>query len=213
MMPFEISASGYSAANVQRKPEARSQKAEWNSSESGMTCNITPNLASIYYMVATRICFMVAVFCGICYPAGPALRTRKFAFEYKAVIKDLPTGTKHVDLWLPVPHDDPYQQIKDLRIESPYSYKIVVGADGNTMLHVAVENPKEPEVAVTLSLDAARQEHLQARLYRRDKSVKDEDEKDLAQWLKPDRLVPIDDQIRTWAREVVEAAHAHTDLE
>jgi transglutaminase-like putative cysteine protease len=38
-------------------------------------------------------------------------------------------------------------------------------------------------------------------------------EDDLSRWLKPDRLVPIDGQIQTWAREVVEAAHAQTDLE
>jgi transglutaminase-like putative cysteine protease len=36
---------------------------------------------------------------------------------------------------------------------------------------------------------------------------------ELARWLKPDRLVPLDDQIRAWSKEVVEAAHARTDLE
>jgi transglutaminase-like putative cysteine protease len=41
----------------------------------------------------------------------------------------------------------------------------------------------------------------------------DEDPQALAQWLKPDRLVPLDDQIRKWAREVVDNAHAHSDLE
>lgn len=163
-------------------------------------------------MVATRICFAVVTFCGACYPAGTALRTRSFVLEYKAVVKDLPEGTKRVDLWVPVPHDDLYQKITDLRIDSPYSYKMMVGSDGNIMLHVAVENPKEP-VALTLSLDTARQEHQQPRLSSGERLAKDEDPKELAQWLKPDRLVPLDDQIRKWAREVVEAAHAHTDLE
>ena len=164
-------------------------------------------------MIGTRVCFAVVIFCGACYPAGTALRTRRFAFEYKAFVKDLPAGTKRVDLWVPVPHDDPYQQIRDLRIDSPYSYKIVVAPDGNTMLHISLENPKEPEFAVTLSLDAAREEHQQPRLSNGDRLARDEDPKELAQWLKPDRLVPIDGQIRTWAREVVEAANAHTDLE
>ena len=164
-------------------------------------------------MAATRTCFAVVVFVGACYPAGTTLRTRDFALEYKAVVKDIPAGTKRVDLWVPVPHDDPYQRITGLRIESAYSYKIVVGSDGNTMLHIAVDNPKESEVAVTMSLDADRQEHGQSRLSSGERLVKDEDPKELAQWLKPDRLVPMDDQIRKWAREVVEAANAHTDLE
>jgi transglutaminase-like putative cysteine protease len=35
----------------------------------------------------------------------------------------------------------------------------------------------------------------------------------MARWLQADRLVPLDDKIKTWALEVVEAAHAKTDLE
>jgi transglutaminase-like putative cysteine protease len=164
-------------------------------------------------MAATRTCFALLVFAGACYPAGTTLRTRDFALEYKAVVKDIPAGTKHVDLWVPVPHDDPYQRITDLRIDSPHSYKIVAGSDGNIMLHIAVDNPKESELAVTMSLDADRQEHGQPRLSNGERLAKDEDPKELAQWLKPDRLVPLDDQIRKWSREVVEAANAHTDLE
>ena len=164
-------------------------------------------------MVGTRTCVAVVTFAGICYSVGTSPRTRNFDFEYKAVVKDVPPGAKRVDLWVPVPHDDPYQRITDLRIQSPYSYKIVVGADGNTMLHVAVDNPADSEIAITMSLDSERREHTQARLEAASKPFKDEDPNSLAQYLKPDRLVPLDDQIRTWARQVVEAAHAHTDLE
>lgn len=153
------------------------------------------------------------MFAGAVYPAAQAPRARSFAFEYKAVVKDVPAGAKRVELWLPLPHDDAYQQIKDLRIDSPYSYQIVVGSEGNTMLHVAVDNPKGPEVELKMTLDATREEHQQPRLEGGSKLPKDEDPKDLAKWLKPDRLVPIDEQIRKWAHEVVEAAHAHTDLE
>ena len=38
--------------------------------------------------------------------AQPQPRTRIFHFEYKAIVKDIPSGAKHVDLWVPVPHDD-----------------------------------------------------------------------------------------------------------
>ena len=36
---------------------------------------------------------------------------------------------------------------------------------------------------------------------------------DSARWLAPDRLVPLDDQIRRWAREVVSEARAETSLD
>jgi transglutaminase-like putative cysteine protease len=41
----------------------------------------------------------------------------------------------------------------------------------------------------------------------------DESAQDLKQYLKPDRLVPLDAQIRAWARDVVDKADAHTPLE
>ncbi len=155
--------------------------------------------------------FLTFVACS--FGADLTPRTRSFAFEYKATVKDIPAGTKHVDLWVPVPHDDPYQQITHLTIESAQPYKIATAPLGNTMLHVGIDNPQETTFAVTMRFDATREEHRQARLWETARLTKDEDPKELSQYLKPDRLVPLDDKIRGWAREVVDAAHAHTDLE
>src|SRR5271169_5940582 len=97
--------------------------------------------------------------------AEPQPRMRSFHFEYKAIVKDIPAGVKQVDLWVPVPHDDAYQQIKNLRIESPYAYKIATASHANTMLHVSIGEPKENTFTITLSFDARRAEHIQARLF------------------------------------------------
>jgi len=164
-------------------------------------------------MAATRSCIALVTFAAVSYSVGTSPRTRNFALEYKAVVKDVPAGAKRLELWVPVPHDDAYQRITDLRVQTPYSYKIVVGADGNSMLHLGIDNPTDSNIPLTMSFEAERREHTQPRLVAATTAFKDEDPKDLAQYLKPDRLVPIDDQIRTWARQVVEAAHAHTDLE
>src|SRR5207245_8255625 len=122
-------------------------------------------------------------------------------------------GDNNIDLWFTVPHDEPYQQIKNLRIDSPYAYEIVMASHGNKMLHVSIKQPKESTFAITMSLDATRTEHIQSRLFGGQVLARDEDPKELAQYLQPDRLVPLDDQIRAWARDVVEKANAHTDLE
>ncbi|MGH9612587.1 MAG: hypothetical protein ACRD4P_05860 [Bryobacteraceae bacterium] len=140
-------------------------------------------------------------------------RARSFHFEYQATLKEIPADAKHVDLWVPVPHDDAYQQIRNLRIESPYAYKIATASHGNTMLYIGVDQPKESTIAITMSFDATREEHIQSRLYGGSPLARDEDPSELAQYLKPDRLVPLDDQIRAWAGEVVQKADAHTDLE
>jgi transglutaminase-like putative cysteine protease len=156
---------------------------------------------------------VLAVLPGMLLGAGTALHVRSFHLEYDAVVKDVPPGAAYVDVWIPVPHDDSYQQIRHLQIDSPYPYRILTGSQGNEMLHVRVEHPEKPELSIGVHFDATREEHRQPRLYTRAGVFRDESPAVLAQYLKPDRLVPLDDQIRTWARQVVDAANAHTDLE
>ena len=58
----------------------------------------------------TKIIAVVMVFAGIgaaVMAAQPRPRTRAFHFEYKAIVKDISPGAKNIDLWVPVPHDDP----------------------------------------------------------------------------------------------------------
>jgi transglutaminase-like putative cysteine protease len=163
-----------------------------------------------------KIITAVTILAGIAAWSGAAQtqpRTRSFHFEYEAIVKDIPTGSRHVELWAPVAHDDEYQQITNLRVDSPYSYKIVTAAQGNTMFHADVKDPKARTLRMTISFDAARTEHIQPRLAGGPALAHEEGPRELAQYLKPDRLVPLDNQIRAWAREVVEKAHAHTDLE
>jgi transglutaminase-like putative cysteine protease len=142
--------------------------------------------------------------------AGEPAHQRDFTFEYNATVKDIPAGTRKLELWIPVPHDDPYQRILDVHVDTPYPHQILTGDQGNKMLYITIEQLKESSVPVTLTFHAVRLERIQPIVL-----VKNADapEGDLSRWLKPDRLVPIDGKIRTWAREVVDAAHAQTDLE
>ena len=103
-----------------------------------------------------------------------------------------------------MPHDDAYQQITGMRIESEQPYQLVAGAQGNTMLHLRVKGARQSKYSVKLSFHALRREHGALQI---------SDDSCNAQYLKPDRLVPIDNQIRQWAREVVTAANAHSDME
>jgi transglutaminase-like putative cysteine protease len=141
--------------------------------------------------------------------AEPA-RQRDFTFEYKAAVKDIPAGTQKLELWIPVPHDDSFQRITYVDVDTPYPHQILTGDQGNTMLHLEIAQPRESSVPVTLTFHAVRLERIQPIVLVKTGIAP---EGDLNRWLKPDRLVPIDGQIRTWAREVVDAAHAQTDLE
>src|SRR5215210_7238448 len=87
--------------------------------------------------------------------AAADTRVRQFQFEYKATVKDIPAGAKRLDLWIPVPHDSPFQQITGLQIDSPFPYEIKTAQHGNRVLHLSVENPPQQGFIVTVLFDAA----------------------------------------------------------
>lgn len=145
--------------------------------------------------------------------AQPVPRMRTFHFDYKATVKGVPSGAKRVDLWIPVPQSNQWQRVEHLKIDSPHTYDFATTPAGNTILHVGIDHPSEAGFSVNISLDAVRKEHVQYRLTSGTRLARDESPRELSQYLKPERLVPIDGQIRAWAQEVVDKAGAHTDLQ
>jgi transglutaminase-like putative cysteine protease len=150
---------------------------------------------------------------GITIASASAPASRSISLQYKAIVNDVPAGTKLLELWVPVPHDDPYQRITGLQIESSYPSTLGTDSARNRMLHVAIANPGESTIAVTMRFNAVRLEHRQSRLYDGSRLDQDESPAELARYLEPDRLVPLDEKIRAMAREVVISANATTDLE
>jgi transglutaminase-like putative cysteine protease len=126
-------------------------------------------------------------------------------------VKDLPSGAHTVDIWLPMPQADVFQRITNLRVDTAYPYEFATGTDDNRIMHVRVLNPTEPAIAVTVRFDVVRKEHIQPLVV--SSSYPAPEPPGLERYLRPDRLVPLDDNIRRWAREVVDAAGAKTDVE
>lgn len=171
---------------------------------------ISTGLSLILFLMLTAIGFLSST----SHASAARPRERKFEFEYKATVKDIPPGAKKVDLWIPVPHDNQFQKIANMQIDSPYPYKIQTARYGNKIMHVSLNNPKQSAFTVTMRFNTTRKEHVQERLQQTGYSkAKEERDPDMARWLQPDRLVPIDGNIKQWAQEVVDAAGAKTDLE
>src|SRR5215467_9771716 len=148
---------------------------------------------------------------GRAFPASTP-KARSLALEYTAMLQEVPAGTRQLDFWMPVPHDDPYQQITNLEVESGHPYQIRTDSLGNRMLHLRLDHPEGGRLQVKLRFNALRREHRQDLLHV-DAGSSPAAAGEAERWLNPDRLVPLDQQIRAWAKEVVDAAHAQTDLE
>ena len=156
-----------------------------------------------------------------------AQRERHFNIDYDVFVNKLPTLSDRVDIWIPLPHSDAYQSISRLTIESTYHYKITTDHYGNKILFlhinkaqapVKMPGPFVPPPQLTDSLRVNVQYYVKRREHIRvttggTHETKDDADPNMARWLEPDRLVPLDDKIRGWAKEVVDAAGAKTDLE
>nr|WP_230679068.1 transglutaminase domain-containing protein [Hymenobacter properus] len=147
-------------------------------------------------------------------PRAAAPRSRTFVLTSTATLPVAPAGTQALDLWLPVPHSDASQDVRDLKIESPVPYKIEKGAFGNEMLHLRPATLPTAPLTVKLTAQITRREHLNLRANAPTaKAVKEKPDPNLSRWLGPDRLVPLDAKIKQQAEEVVAKAGAKTDLE
>jgi transglutaminase-like putative cysteine protease len=137
---------------------------------------------------------------------GDASTSRDFDFTYTARIGELPAGAHRVDVWLPYPAGDDNQDVTVAEVSAPYSYAIAKEPRfGNSILHLAAMDPRERELAIEMKISVRRREYV-----RRDlgtaTGVKASQTppvpQDVAAWLQPDRLVPLDDKIRALAASV-----------
>lgn len=146
-------------------------------------------------------------------PVVPRVRT--FAFDYQTTVAAPAAGARALDLWLPVPHADASQDVRELKIEAPYPYEVKTGQYGNQMLHLRVSPAPAQPFTVALHCQVTRREHINPLLPKVPgrKTAAEPADPNLGRWLAPDRLVPLDDSIRIWAMRVVARAGARTELD
>ncbi len=126
---------------------------------------------------------------------------RHFSFEYKTTVT-VPPGAGKLELWLPYAESDAHQEIVSAKVESAVPVEMTRDAKyGNSILHLALDRPTTPEVAVTLRFEVLRREYVNRSFpAKRGGALPAE----VKRWLEPDRLVPLSDRITTLAFEVTQ---------
>ncbi len=74
--------------------------------------------------------------CGRTAGEAPAPRERQFDLHYDATVSNFPANAQRLQLWLPVAHDDAFQKIERLSVETSVPYSTKTGAHGNQILHI-----------------------------------------------------------------------------
>jgi len=131
-------------------------------------------------------------------------RTLTTQLTYKATIPEVPSGTKTLNLWLPLPFNSEWQSVDDIVVEGTEQYKLTQDRQyGNRMVYIMSENPKTP-VAITVKFVVKRKEvHvLASSSHGRVENGSGTTEKRWSRYLKPDAHVPVGGRFGEIAREV-----------
>ena len=119
---------------------------------------------------------------------------RNFESTYLARIPALPSSSKTLAVWIPLPQSDPYQTIRDLKIESPFPYTTHRDLEyGNEYLYVQVPAGRVSSLEeVRLSFQVTRKEHrVDFDAHPANAPSAGADPPSLQRFLQPDRRVPL----------------------
>ena len=84
---------------------------------------------------------------------------RKATFELKNEITvQVPDGAKRVRVWTALPQDDPAQEIKNLKIDAPYPYRVELDSEGSKVLFIEGDALKAKELKIVTSFVLTRWE-------------------------------------------------------
>jgi len=134
-----------------------------------------------------------------------AARSLKTRFTYRASVPTIPSGTKNLRLWLPLPSDSPFQTVSNLKVTSPFSHRVTSEKKhGNRLVFVEAATPSG-KLDVSVSFDVERKEI--APLTNGEKLSNGEP----ASYLRADMLVPIGGRFAEIADSVVGSLSSPSD--
>jgi transglutaminase-like putative cysteine protease len=142
---------------------------------------------------------------------APDSPSRSFEFNSIVHVPAMPAGSKELRLWIPLPYEETYQSISDLKIESPFSYHIEHEKQyGNRYAYIVVSAAKaQAPFDIRVSFHVQRFEH-RVSLDGKNEPL-DRPAIATARFLQPDRLVPINGVIENISQQETQGVTAPLD--
>jgi transglutaminase-like putative cysteine protease len=124
-------------------------------------------------------------------------KERHFLFSYKLKMKDIPPG--EMRLWIPVAPGNGEQTVRLVKVTSPVALAAKKEVEyGNSLLYVSVKSPaKDLEIEVQYEVT-----RIEKKGNLTGSGIAPASREELARFLAPDRLLPLNDRIRKLAAEV-----------
>jgi len=130
---------------------------------------------------------------------------RTFRFTYNFTVKDIPSGTKRVRVWVPVPQTDQHQTVRVVAVKAPVKTRMTQEPEyGNRMMYAEIPNSAPGKAEFTLEYKITRREYSRgdyAQLERTDRKP-EVVSASMSRLIAPDSLIPTDGKIKELAVEV-----------
>lgn len=136
-------------------------------------------------------------------PGEFSAASRTFLFTYQVTLKDLPAGAQRVRVWIPRPVTDAHQTVILKKVNGPVRLREVREASfGNHILYGELVHPPAGTAQFTIEYEVTRREYSRGNLESLERARPARaSPANLAMFLKPDRLVPIDGKMKELADE------------
>lgn len=130
--------------------------------------------------------------------ASDSTASRTFDATYTATIKNIPSDAGVLNVWIPLPTNRAAQEIRDIKVDSPYDWKrLREGEFGDEYIFARVAAPMTGELAVRVSFRGTRHALTSERVANVNPS-----KNELNRALRADRMVTLSPRIRKLADEI-----------
>ncbi len=130
---------------------------------------------------------------------------RTFRFTYNFAVKDIPSGTKRVRVWVPIAQTDQHQTVRVVAVKAPAKTQISQESEyGNRMMYAEIQNPNVSKAEFTIEYEITRREYSRgnyAQLQRKDLKPAVVSAS-MNRFVAPDTLIPTDGKMKTLAADV-----------
>ena len=113
---------------------------------------------------------------------------QEMEFSYGVIVRDIPRETKTLEIWVPLPREDGWQSISNLRVESPVPFLQLTESEyGNRLLYCDLTSDLPDSLPFTVTFHVRRAEAVPLAPLDTGAVL----ERQLRRFLAPDALVPI----------------------
>ena len=129
-------------------------------------------------------------------------KVREVDFTYHTELTGIDPKAHRVEAWIPLPREDRFQQVSGLSINSPAQVEVVnQPTGGNRVAHLSATVPPSGSIPFTIRFKVRRVEES-ADLEKAQATIPEPTGAAFADYLGPNRLVPIDGQIKLVSAKV-----------